>query len=79
MTILISKTIFFAYAQLQNSVNKKGTSFRHQKRQIDEVSTNRLLDVCEILLSFSKYFLSKNFVTKIKYYRVKFSLLLGIC
>ena len=38
---------------------RKGTLLRHQKRQIDGLSTNRLLDVWETLLSFRKYVLSE--------------------
>ena len=68
--ILISITICFSHAQMQNSVNEaentKRNITRTPKRQIGGVSTKRLLGVCEILLSFSKYFLSKIFLQNIK-------------
>ena len=60
----------FAHAQMQSSVNK---AFKKtQKRQIGGVSTNRLLDVWETLLSFSKYVLSNSFSQNIKYCSVAF-------
>ena len=43
-------------------------------RQIGEVSTNRLLDVWEALLSFGKYFLSNTFSQNIDNCSVAFSL-----
>ena len=69
----------FAHAQMQSSVNKafKKTPklcsiTQTQKRQIGGVSTNRLLDVWETLLSFSKYVLSNSFSQNIKYCSVAF-------
>ena len=58
--------------------NTKKNKLRHQKRQIDGVSTNRLLDVWETLLSFSKYFVSNTFSQNIKYCSVASSLLFSI-
>ena len=70
--ILISKTIPFTLAQLQNSVN---TALRTQKRSSNITQTSkeiidvvffadRLLDVWETLSSFSKYFLSNTLSQK---------------
>ena len=47
-------------------------------RQIGGVSTNRLLDVWETLLSFSKYFLSNTFSQNLDNLSVAFSLLFSI-
>ena len=47
-------------------------------RQIVGVSTNRLLDVWEVLLSFSKYFLSNTLSQNIDNCCVAFSLLFSI-
>ena len=47
-------------------------------RQIVGVSTNCLLDVWEILLSFSKYFLSNTFSQNMDNCSVAFSLLFSI-
>ena len=43
-----------------------------------KLMTNRLLDVWESLLSFSKYVLSKAFSQNVKYCSVAFSLLFSI-
>ena len=50
----------------------------HQQRQNGGFSKNRLLDVCETFLSFSKYVLSNTFAQNITYCRVVFSLLFSI-
>ena len=76
--ILISITLFFAHAQLQNPVNKalnekkKRNSLRHQTRQIGGASTNRMLDVLKTWLSFSRYFSPNAFLQNTKFWNVAF-------
>ena len=79
---MISITIFFAHAQLQNSV-KKSLKLKQEhnsdiKREIGGVSTNCLLDVWETLLSFSKYIVFSILSQNINYCSVAFSLLFSI-
>ena len=57
-----------SFSSLVQSLLPKDTLLRtYQKRQIDGVSTNRLLDVWKTLLSFSKYFSSNTFSQNISH------------
>ena len=51
---------------------------KNTRKLISRVSTNRLLDVWETLLSFSKYFLPNTFSQNIDNCSVAFSLLFNI-